>query len=134
MSKLRKVIVSTVIALTFTGHACRVSAEDATGLAWPADIVKFEDLHPLTTFHLRVPALRVKGRVIGPAILRVHITTEGTVARAVLLETSGNPDLDEASLHAMRAMRFKPYTFGGVPTEVTLVAPVHVPVQLGRTP
>jgi TonB family protein len=108
------------------------SAETAVS-GWPETVVALEELRPLTPFELRVAGLVTKGRVLGPATLRVHVNAAGTVARAVLLESCGNADLDEAALLAMRRMRFKPYTYGGNPTEVTLVVPVHVPKRLGRS-
>lgn len=133
MVPTRKLIAGEVAALVFASISSLATAQDSAASAWPSTIVRFEDLRPLTDFDLRVPDLVRKGRVTGPAILRAHVTAEGTVARAALLESCGNPDLDEASIHAMRDMRFKPYTFGGVPLEVTLVVPVHVPTRFGRT-
>ncbi|WP_430962579.1 energy transducer TonB [Rhodoferax potami] len=82
---------------------------------------------------MRVPGVVTKGSVTGPAILRVHISAEGTVLRTVLMESCGNTDLDEASLHAMRVMRFSPYTVDGVPVDVTLAVPMHIPKRLGRS-
>lgn len=102
--------------------------------SWPETLVKFEDLRPLTAFELVVPGVVATGRVTGPAVLKVHLSAEGGVVRIALLESCGNPDLDEAAIHAMRVMRFKPYTFGGTATAVTLLVPVHVPVRLGRAP
>lgn len=134
MFQLRRHFTSLAVALGLVSASCLVSAEESAQPAWPATIVKFEDLSPLTDFQLRVPGLVRKGRVIGPAILRAHITAAGTVARVALLESCGNPDLDEASMHAMRVMQFKPSALGGVPTEVTLVVPVHVPPRYGRSP
>jgi TonB family protein len=134
MPALRRLLTGTLAVLTLASAAASAVAQDAAVTAWPATIVKFEDLRPLTDFQLRVPGIVAKGQVTGPAILRVHVTAEGTVARAALLQSCGNPDLDEASLHAMRVMRFKPHTFGGTPIEVTLIAPVHVPARFGRSP
>lgn len=133
MLPTRKLIIGAVAALGIACLSSVAAAQDPAGSAWPSTIVRFEDLRPLTDFDLRVPGFVRKGRVTGPAILQAHVTAEGTVARAALLESCGNPDLDEASIHAMRDMRFKPYTFGGVPLEVTLVVPVHVPTRFGRT-
>ncbi|WP_180126797.1 TonB family protein [Rhodoferax sp. BLA1] len=111
-----------------------MAAADSAGPAWPTTVVKFEDLRPLTHFKLQVPGLVAKGRVTGPAILQAHINSEGLVTRTALLASCGNPDLDEASLHAMRVMQFQPYTLDGAPSEVTLVVPIHVPARLGRSP
>ena len=127
MSPFRKLLVSMIAVLTFAGASCPATAEESTESVWPTAIVKFEDLRPLTHFKLQVPGLVAKGRVTGPALLRAHISAEGTVDKTALLESCGNPDLDEASIHAMRVMQFKPYTLDGAPIEVTLVVPIHVP-------
>jgi len=134
MSPSRKLLVSLATVLSFTSLSCTAAAADSAGPAWPTAVVKFEDLRPLTHFKLQVPGLVAKGRVTGPAILQAHINAEGTVAKTALLASCGNPDLDEASLHAMRVMQFQPYTLDGTPSEVTLVVPIHVPARLGRSP
>ncbi len=122
-----------ITTLLTSGLAGGTMAAEPASTEWPERVVGIEVLRPLTRFSLRVPGIVVKGRVTGPAILRAHVTTTGTVARVALYESSGNSDLDEAALHGMRDMRFKPYTFGSIPTEVTLVVPIHVPKQLGRS-
>lgn len=134
MNSFKKRGVSMAAALTFAGITPPVSAEEIRPTAWPTTVVKLEVLRPLTDFELHVPGLVTTGRVTGPVVLRVHITTEGTVSRLALLESCGNADLDEASIHAMRVMRFKPYTFGDVPIEVTLLAPIHIPSRWGKSP
>ena len=134
MFPVKKLFISAIVGLNFAGVVLCANAEESTGSVWPTTVVKFEDLHPISDFKLFVPGLVAEGRVTGPTILRAHITTEGTVAKTVLLESCGNSELDEASMHAMRVMRFKPYTFGSVPIEVSLVAPIHVPARFGRSP
>ena len=129
VARFRGAIVA-ALAATFVGMA--YAAGEAPP-AWPAKVVTFEELRPLTALKLKVPGLVEKGRVIGPSSLRVHVDSSGTVVKAALLESCGNGDLDEAAIHAMRAMKFSPYTTAGVPTEVTLVVPVHVPKNLGRS-
>lgn len=131
---LRHHAVCLAVAVGLASASCVVQADEPAGLAWPTTVVRFEDLTAVTDFSLRVPGVVAKGRITGPAILRAHVTTAGEVAKVDLLQSCGNPDLDEASMHAMRVMRFKPRTFGGVPIEVTLVAPIHVPVRHGRSP
>lgn len=123
--------IALILALWNCSHGA-VAANDAV-TAWPETVVKIEELRALTAFQFDVPRPIAKGRVLGPAVLKAHINREGHVARVALLESCGNPDLDEAAIHALRVMRFKPYTFGGTPTEVTLALPVHVPAQWGRS-
>lgn len=100
---------------------------------WPSLMVKLEALRALTPYELKVPRLVAKGEVRGPAVLRVHVASDGSVVRIELLASCGNADLDEASVHAMREMRFAPYVVDSTPTEVTLLVPVHVPKRFGRT-
>ena len=134
MSPSRKLLLSLATALSFTSLSCPVTGAESAGSDWPTAVVKFEDLRLLTHFKLQVPGLVAKGRVTGPTILQAHINTEGLVTKTALLASCGNPDLDEASLHAMRVMQFQPHMLDGVPSEVTLVVPIHVPARLGRSP
>ena len=124
------------IAMTFSflaGAFCSVNARDSEAANWPETIVVFENLRPVTPFKLHIPGIVAKGHVNGPTVLRAHITAEGTVSKVGLMESCENPDLDEAAIHAMRVMKFRPYTFGGTPIAVTLVLPVHIPKNLGRS-
>lgn len=100
--------------------------------SWPDTVVRVEELRALKPFLLRVPRVPVKGEVTGPAVVKAHIDETGHVARVALLDTSGNPSVDEAAMRSVRDMRFQPYTVGGQPTPATLVLPVHVPKRYGR--
>lgn len=115
------------------GVQCFAGAVESSTADWPSTVVRLEDLRPLTPFSLRVPSIVVKGKVEGPSILRVRINVEGDVTQTTLLESCGNSDLDIASMNGMRDMRFKPYISGGAPKDVTLVVPIHVPKQHGRS-
>ena len=50
----------------------------------------------------------------GTAIVRVVITTQGTVGELWIKKTSGYERLDQAALDAVRKVKFKPYTENGV--------------------
>jgi TonB family protein len=108
------------------------AANENSRESWPETVVKIEDLKSRTAFQLRVPSIVVKGRITGPAILRAHVSEQGEITKATLLESCGNADMDEASLHALRATKFEPYRVNGVPAAVTLVLPVHLPAKFGR--
>jgi TonB family protein len=123
-------LVATTLVFTLAGPA---RAAEGAEPAWPGKVVKIEQLRPLNSVTLKVPGLVVKGGVKGPAVLRVHVNEAGKVVKTALLESCGNADLDEAAMHAARDMVFKPYTVAGVPTEVTLLLPMHVPKRFGRT-
>ena len=133
-SSLAVLIARFAASFVLSSFVCQAIAQSDASDSWPAIIVKVEDLHPLTTFKLRIPGAVSQGRVTGPSILKGHITAEGTVAKVILLESCGNPDLDEAAIHALRVMRYKPYMAAGVPTQATLALPVHVPAKFGRSP
>jgi TonB family protein len=120
-----------VLALTLAGAAS--STETVQRPDWPDTVVSIESLRTLTPFKLTAPRLVTRGTVRGPSIVRAHVDSGGAVLKVMLVESCGNPDLDEAVLRSLRAVRFAPYTHGGVPTEVSLVVPVHVPKHLGRS-
>jgi len=134
--QLMRILRTTLIAATvllFTWNLGISAASEPMTSDWPAKIVAVESLRPITQYRIKVAGIVTKGPIVGPATLRAHVDTEGIVVRTVLLSSCGNPDLDEAALHAMRNMRFKPYAINGVPTEVTLIVPVHIPKRIGRT-
>jgi TonB family protein len=127
-------IALAVSGLFFLSCAMAQTSDSASdGDTWPAHVVTLEQMRPLTPYTLKVRRLVAKGRVTGPAVLRVHVGSDGKVVRVSLLNSSGNPDLDEASLHAMRPMAFKPVLSDGVAIEVSMLVPVHVPARLGRS-
>ncbi|GAB1389045.1 MAG: hypothetical protein AMXMBFR78_36430 [Rubrivivax sp.] len=131
-SRLQRFIVAAAALLVAVSMPPPASASDENE-SWPQTVVALEDLRPLTRFELRVGRLVSKGKVKGPAVLRAHIDEAGSVLRVAVLESCGNGDLDEAALHALRAMHFEPYGSAGAPTAVTLVLPVHVPKRFGRS-
>jgi len=109
-----------------------LSGSTAAAEEWPQKLVNFEELRATTKFRLFVPEIVVKGRVSGPSIIKAHVAANGSVVRTALISSCGNPDLDEASLHGMREMRFEPYTVNEEPTDVSLVVPIHIPKNWGR--
>ncbi len=125
-------IAVVLVALLSLPLQVNASAE-STVSDWPEKLVVLEQLEPLTRYQFKVRGNVGRGKVTGPAILRVHVDPTGAVVRAVLHASCGNPDLDEAALHGMSAMLFKPYMAEGAPIPVTLVAPIHVPKRLGRS-
>ena len=120
------------ICLTFTFFTSPCAAEEPRS-EWPERVVTVEEMRPAGPLHMKFPKLVVKGGVRGPATLRVHVDATGAVIRVVLLESCGNADLDESAIHAMNEMKFSPYMLNAVPTEVSLVVPVHIPKNLGRS-
>lgn len=131
MHTLKTVMRTIAAALTALLINHGVAAE--AFVDWPNKVVTMEELRPLTSFSMKVPGVVAKGRVRGPSVLRVHVDSAGKVARIALLESCGNGELDESAMHAMRGMKFAQYTVGQVPTEVSLVVPIHVPKNLGRS-
>jgi TonB family protein len=96
--------------------------------AWPAEVVRIEQMRTLTPIGVALPCHLRPGKLTGPVVLKVHVGSDGLVKRVSLLESSGSRDHDTESMHAMREMRFRPYMFGGQPIDVTLVVPLHYPV------
>lgn len=95
---------------------------------WPARVVPIEEMKMITPMVVEVPKVRTKGKVRGPVVLRVHVDKAGVVQHSLLLESSGSPAHDEAAMHSMRAVRFVPKLIDGVPEDVTLVVPLHLPL------
>jgi protein TonB len=71
------------------------------------------------------PLQAVLDRFQGTVTLRVHITSEGHVAKLEILLSSGHAILDAAAVRAVRAWRFAPARRGGRPVAAT----VHLPVR-----
>lgn len=115
-----------LLAFLFIGLSARA------GYAWPERIVTIEEMQLVVPIRISVPKSRPKGEVQGPTVLRVHVDPEGVVRRAVLLETCGSSAHDEAALHSMRSVRFKPHLVENTPTDVTLVVPLHLPIPKSR--
>ncbi|MFM2405203.1 MAG: hypothetical protein RL223_3083 [Pseudomonadota bacterium] len=101
--------------------------------AWPETAVVLEQLTMVEQPPLRVPSSRADGRIIGPALLYVHVTAVGEVQKVRLHTSSGNPDMDREVMHFARAMRFAPPVIAPqtAPQAVTLVLPVHLPKSMG---
>lgn len=103
-------------------------AAAAADSPWPERIARIEDMRPLAPMSIKVPKLRAKGEVRGPVVLRAHVDREGLVQRVGLLESCGSPEHDEAAMHTLRVARFEPRQENGMPVEVTLLVPMHLPI------
>lgn len=121
-----------LLAALFALGVCGTSSA-ADEAPWPDTVVTFEQLKARTGLVLKVPGLVTRRGVRGPAVLRAHLDSRGEVVKMALLESCGNPDLDESAMQALRVMKFEPFTLDGIPAEVTLVVPVHIPKRLGRS-
>jgi protein TonB len=60
------------------------------------------------------PRASERRREQGRVVVRVVISTQGTVLEAKVQSSSGYERLDESALKAVRTARFKPYTENGV--------------------
>lgn len=95
---------------------------------WPERVARVEDMPTLPPYvTIEVPGSRPRGEISRPVVLRLHVDAQGVVRRAVLLEGSGSPGHDLATLQALRRQRFQPYLVDGEPVDVTLVLPIHLP-------
>lgn len=116
-----------------TPTAATPTAATPAPSTWPDPVVSIDQMEALNGFQLQVRGIVAKGAVTGPTVVRVLVDAQGRVQRAVLHKSCGNGDLDEAVLHGMRDMVFKPYQVAGSAVPVTVLAPVHVPKRLGRS-
>ena len=82
-------------------------------------------MRALVPLHTRVEYRRRDGLPPGTVVLRMHVDETGQVVRSAVMQSSGHANLDEAALHAARTARFAPHRIGGVPTAVTVLAPMH---------
>lgn len=75
---------------------------------------------PAPAYPPEVACADVGGRVL----LRVTVGTDGRTAELEMLESSGQPALDDSALEAVRTWRFEPATRGGQPAVSTINVPV----------
>lgn len=61
----------------------------------------------------------------GRVDLRITITPQGGVGRVALQKSSGQPQLDEAAIAAVRTWEFAPATRGGRPVSSTISVPMN---------
>ncbi len=64
------------------------------------------------------PRSSVLAGVEGVATFRIHVTSDGEVARAWLMSSEVDPACDEAARRALLQWRFRPFLTDGVPTDV----------------
>lgn len=85
------------------------------GAAYAADT----DTVPVLTGYKECSLPRPDG--VERARVRVHITAEGKVASAELIETSGDAKYDKAAIDCMMQWTYKPATHNGQPVEFVAV-------------
>lgn len=64
----------------------------------------------------------------GETRLRIHISREGTVDSAFVLQSSGNTALDSAALAGVRRLRYRPARQGENAVAVWAILPVRYPM------
>lgn len=133
MQYFPQALVSLIVAALLCLPVQANASNESTPSSWPEKMVVLEQLGPLTRYQFKVRGIVSKGKVTGPAVVRAHVDATGAVVRTALDASCGNADLDEAALHGMGDMLFKPYIAEGSSIPVTLVVPVHVPKRLGRS-
>ncbi len=95
---------------------------------WPEQQVNLADMRSTGPWETPIPLpakdlVRDRSRN-STVVLQVDVATDGTVQRVRVAQTSENPQLDDAALQSMRALRFLPYSENGVALPVTVVAPM----------
>ncbi len=64
------------------------------------------------------PRRSVQAGVEGAVTFRIHVTSDGVVARAWLMSSEVDPACDEAARRALLQWRFRPFLTDGEPTDV----------------
>jgi len=119
---LARLVLCAALGLAAGGPA------SATDEPWPRPVVRIEDMRRLTPLQMTVPTkFSVDRTRSSTVVLHVHVDAQGAVVRTRIEQSSGNPRIDEAAMHALRTARFEPYRFGGTAEAATLVLPMHVP-------
>jgi protein TonB len=87
-----------------------------TRLARPQGGYQFRPTYPSTARRLGIQ---------GTTLLKVHVLNDGRVGEVVVQESAGHPDLDQASVDAVRRWRFEPARRGNDPVAVWVLLPVE---------
>jgi protein TonB len=85
--------------------------------------------NPRPGYPERALRLGLEGRVL----VRLFVSAEGEVVRAVVAETSGSRLLDGAALGALRRWRFAPATLRGAPVAAAVLVPVEFRIGAGSS-
>jgi len=71
------------------------------------------------------PASAARSGAAGTVVLRVHVTTGGTVDDVLVVRGDAEPDAERAAVEAARRLLFEPALRDGVPVEVWFTYPVR---------
>jgi protein TonB len=66
-------------------------------------------------------------------MIRVDISSGGSVKAKMLMKSSGYPDLDREALRAVSGWKFRPAVMGGFPVATTVTIPLRFEIHT-RTP
>lgn len=111
--RLRATVVLALVAAGATASSCRGGAD-------------IEEPTPLFTESPVEYPLELWDRDIeGTTLVRVLVNEEGGVDSAMVMESSGHPELDSAAVRGALAMGFDPATREGEPLRVWARVPVH---------
>lgn len=120
---------SSAVALLLSVSATIAGADEA----WPERVVPIDKMTLTAPLKVSVPTPRAIDRSKSSSlILHIFVDEQGVPLHQRIEKSSGNPNLDEAVLHAGRVARFKPYSESGEVVPVTVVAPMHFPFKERR--
>ena len=116
-------------ALLTVWLACGLPACSLLGgpTAWPTRTVAIDAMQPVAP--LALPPIyyrRSEGVPRGSVLLRLLVDEEGRVQRVALMQSSGQPNLDQAAITAAQRASFAPYLIDGQALAVSVLAPIHL--------
>jgi TonB family protein len=79
------------------------------------------------------PAEAARAEIAGTTLLSFRLTTEGEVRDVAMVKSSGNKDLDQASIDCANNIYMKPATENGKPIEIVWTAEVRWPPHRDTT-
>ncbi|GAA5484237.1 energy transducer TonB [Haloferula sargassicola] len=84
---------------------------------------------PVTKSQPVYPSRLLSKGIGGKVIVAVTVTADGRVAGAKVRTSSGNRELDDAALKAVRKWKFRPAVSGGRKTQATALVPFNFEVK-----
>ena len=92
--------------------------------AIPRTNIRPDKNHPLKIGEDYYPDASKRNNEEGTCRVQIHVSAQGTITDATIVQTSGFPRLDEACLKGVKGQRMLPATEDGKPVETVAVLPI----------